>query len=602
MRPAEHSLASHTQRHSQVIAAGAAPAGEPLAGDALVMLDPAVELAEAEVHEFRFLCHNQLEAGLAVPPGDGLLAFVRGLMAEPVRVEALREEFDDAQLVDEILASLHRSGFLLVTGAERPSPGALEALREAALATRNRDLRRSIHVDLDAAGAAQRLPALLAAEARPPDLILHCRRLADHGEALAGLAELRQQGRLRLYRTVVRTGDAACDDATCRALLRLAALVHIEGVSWPAPAGALGGVAELTRHRVAVHALMAPDLSILDAEARGRAAAWARANFVSGLGLDVDPDRLWPDGAASDDDFLAVFRALRALEQHLGDVVPTNLPDDEALLGTAGSAPPAAPSSELARRFRRAYLHFRIPFLKSCEAQNTWSQTPEAEEKLVRAADDLLPNHPELLGLRPGSILVDVCGGLGRVARRLSPAVGADGAIVSIEMLRCVSDRARNFACEKNLTNLHFRPGFAQRIPLPDGAADAAVNEWTGAIWELGIGPAMIAEMARVVRPGGRIAVTHRLVRVPLRKLGEPWVQYDEIYGWISEAFAHPALTILKEHIWGQMAPSLVGEKANMWRRQYVQSIVDPFDFMYEYEESPGIHADMFLTIIAERQ
>jgi len=188
------------------------------------------------------------------------------------------------------------------------------------------------------------------------------------------------------------------------------------------------------------------------------------------------------------------------------------------------------------------------------------------------------------------------------VARRLSPAVGAEGRIISIEMLRCLSDRARHYACERGFANLEFRPGLAQRLPLPNGIADAAVNEWTGGIWELGLGPAMVREMARVVRPGGRIAVTHRLVRIPLDRLAEPWVQYDAIYDWVRSAFACPELTILSERIWGQIAPSLIGERANLWRKQYLPCAIDPHDFIYEHETDAGAHADVYLTILAERQ
>ncbi|MGC2777506.1 MAG: methyltransferase domain-containing protein, partial [Bradyrhizobium sp.] len=228
-------------------------------------------------------------------------------------------------------------------------------------------------------------------------------------------------------------------------------------------------------------------------------------------------------------------------------------------------------------------------------------QTPEVEDKLVRASEDLLPNQPELLKLRPGSIVVDVCGGLGRVARRLSPAVGKDGLVISIEMFRCLSDRARRFACERDITNLQFRPGLAQRIPLPDASVDAAVNEWTGGIWELGMGPAMVQEMARVVRPGGRIAATHRLVQLQLSALGQPWVQYGRIYEWMREAFAQPELTIVTERIWGQIVPSLVGENATLWRKQYMPRLINPFDVTYRFDENPDTRADVYLTIIAQR-
>jgi lysyl-tRNA synthetase class 2 len=97
--------------------------------------------------------------------------------------------------------------------------------------------------------------------------------------------------------------------------------------------------------------------------------------------------------------------------------------------------------------------------------------------------------------------------------------------------------------------NLQFRPGLAQRLPLPDGSVDAAVSEWTGEIWRLGIGPAMVSEMARVVRPGGRIAVTHRLVQLRLGALDQPWVQYPDIYRWVRDAFLLPELTIVAENV-----------------------------------------------------
>jgi ubiquinone/menaquinone biosynthesis C-methylase UbiE len=195
-----------------------------------------------------------------------------------------------------------------------------------------------------------------------------------------------------------------------------------------------------------------------------------------------------------------------------------------------------------------------------------------------------------------------VCGGLGRVARRLSPAVGEDGAVISIEMFRCISDRARRFACERGFTNLHFRPGLAQRIPLPDATADAAVNEWTGAIWELGMGPALIGEMARVVRPGGRIAATHRLVQLRLSSLDQPWVQYEKIYSWMREAFGHPELDIVSERVWGQIVPSMVGENATLWRKQYMPRLINPFDLTYAYDDNPDTCADVYLTIIAQRR
>lgn len=575
---------------------------QPLPDDAYIILDPAVEILRDEIAGYRLLCHSQLGVGMAVPPGEGLLAFVTSLMGQPVRVGACRAQHDDQRLVDQMLASLRLQGFVHVTTSAAPTAAQLSHARSEVERMRMRQLRRVVAIDLDAASAIDQAVSGIGAGSTAPELQLRCARLAGHGATLAELASLRQSGKLRMHHTVLQTADLECDSHTRKALIRLGATVILEGVSWRAPAHHLPGLEEMTRECLPVHALVAPDISILDEGVRDRLLAWAETKFISGLCLELDPDRLWPGADVADDEFQRVFLALRAVEHAFGDVQVPNLPSDEVLLGNAVASATSAHLSDVAKRFRMAYLRWRIPFLKSCEGSNAWSQTPEMEEKLVRSEDDLLPNHPELLGLRPGSYVVDVCGGLGRVARRLAKSVGPDGLVISIEMLRFLSERARRFAAERNLINLQFRPGLAQRIPLQDQSVDAAVNEWTGAIWELGMGPAMVKEMIRVVRRGGRIAATHRLIQVPMAALDQPWIQYEHIYQWMREAFAHPELTIVAERVWGQMVPSLVGENATLWHKQYMPRLVDPYDQIYEYESRPGARADVYLTMIAQRR
>lgn len=573
-----------------------------LPDDAFVMLDPAVKVLDTEIAEHRLLSHGYFEVGMVVPPGEGLLTFVTALVQRPVNLGVLRAKFDDQEIIDKMLASLRQHGFLHVTAQAEPSAEALADLREMAERARSQTLRRSLVFDLDVPRSIEQLRACLDAEGPAPELLLLCARLADHGQDFAELARLRQAGTVRMHHTVVRTCELSGDRELCRSLIRLGASVVLEGLPWPAPDHPVAGLAEMTGECVAVHASMTPDLSILDGAVRGRALAWAGSVFLSGFCLRLEAEALWPAGEAGEGDFIGVFNAVQAIEDEFGDASIENLPSDEVLLGNTVSSSRPDQLSPLADRFHTSYLRWRIPLLKSCENDNSWSQVPEVEDKVVRSEEDLLPNHPDLLLLRPGSVVVDVCGGLGRVARRLSPAVGDEGHVISLEMFRCLSDRARRFAWERGYTNLHFRPGLAQRIPLPDASADAAVNEWTGAIWELGIGPTMIAEMARVVRPGGRIAVTHRLVQLRLASLDRPWVQYEKIYAWIREAFVRPELTIVSERVWGQVLPSLVGENATLWRKQYMPRLINPFDLTYKHDETPDTCADVYLTVIAQRQ
>jgi SAM-dependent methyltransferase len=549
------------------------------------------------------LCQTDLEVGMVVPPGEGMLDFVRSLMGTPVGVGALRDEYDDRGLIDGMLASLLSRGVAHLTAGEPPSDDQLAQLRSTAYRTAARTRRRAVVIDLDVAASLEDRCAAWSAGGTAPEVALRCTRLSDHEAVLGELAHHRQAGALRAHHVIVRAADVGCDDGTRTALLRLGAAVEIEGVQWPAPDRPISGLAELARRLIASHVSMTPDASILDDRARDRCVDWIRSEFVSGLCLWLDPGAIWGGASATDEDIARLLDAVRALELALGDVVVTNMPSDEVLLGNSERTAPPEHPSDTAGRLRRAYLRWRIPLLKSFEEIHTWAQVPEAEEKWIRSSDDLLPNHPELLLLKPGSAIADLCGGVGRVARRLGPAIGSDGIIVSIELRRHLTEVARQFACERNLMNLQFRPGLAERLPLPDDSVDAAVNEWTGAIWMLGIGPAMVNEMARVVRPGGRIAVTHRLVQLRLGSLDQPWVQYKDIYRWVRDAFQHPKLTIVAERVWGQTVPSVAGENASHWIEQSMPRLVNSYDrtFPQEDPDPASTIADVYLTLIAER-
>ena len=69
------------------------------------------------------LCQGDLGAGMVVPPGEGLLDFVRSLMGRPIAVGALRADYDDRALIDEMLSSLLGRGFAHLTAREAPYQG-----------------------------------------------------------------------------------------------------------------------------------------------------------------------------------------------------------------------------------------------------------------------------------------------------------------------------------------------------------------------------------------------------------------------------------------------------------------------------------------------
>ncbi len=109
------------------------------------------------------------------------------------------------------------------------------------------------------------------------------------------------------------------------------------------------------------------------------------------------------------------------------------------------------------------------------------------------------------LDLRPGQRLVDVGCGTGRHARRLA---AAGLVVVGVDISHGLLEAARASAAELGCAPAFVRAD-GRALPLADGSADAAMSLCQGGF---GITPGgdslVLAEMARVVRPGGRVALT----------------------------------------------------------------------------------------------
>ena len=107
--------------------------------------------------------------------------------------------------------------------------------------------------------------------------------------------------------------------------------------------------------------------------------------------------------------------------------------------------------------------------------------------------------------LREGETVLDLGSGGGidviLSARRVGPAGKAYGVDMTDEML----DLARRNAEEAGVTNVDFLKGDIEAIPLPDGSIDVVISN---CVVNLATDkPAVFAEIARVLRPGGRIGV-----------------------------------------------------------------------------------------------
>ena len=110
------------------------------------------------------------------------------------------------------------------------------------------------------------------------------------------------------------------------------------------------------------------------------------------------------------------------------------------------------------------------------------------------------------LALAAGDSVLDLCCGAGASAVPAARVVGPAGRVVGVDVAGPLLELARARAAGEGLDNTEFRCGDAACTGLPDGSFDAVVCVF-GVFFAADM-PAFAAEMWRLVRPGGVLAIT----------------------------------------------------------------------------------------------
>lgn len=108
--------------------------------------------------------------------------------------------------------------------------------------------------------------------------------------------------------------------------------------------------------------------------------------------------------------------------------------------------------------------------------------------------------------LQPGERVLDIGSGGGIDSILAARRVGSEGNVIGLDILEPMCERARLHAAEAGVQGwTEFRRGEMEAIPLPDASVDVAISN--GVLNLSARKSRALAEIFRVLRPGGRISI-----------------------------------------------------------------------------------------------
>jgi arsenite methyltransferase len=115
-------------------------------------------------------------------------------------------------------------------------------------------------------------------------------------------------------------------------------------------------------------------------------------------------------------------------------------------------------------------------------------------------------NPTAVADLREGEVVLDLGSGGGIDVILSAKRVGPTGRAYGLDMTEEMLALARRTAAEAGISNAIFLKGEIERVPLPAASVDVVISN---CVINLSVDkPAVLAEMGRVVKPGGRIGIS----------------------------------------------------------------------------------------------
>lgn len=139
-------------------------------------------------------------------------------------------------------------------------------------------------------------------------------------------------------------------------------------------------------------------------------------------------------------------------------------------------------------------------------------------------------NPTAIAGLKPGEVVLDLGSGGGIDVFLAAERVGPGGFVYGVDMTDEMLDLARRNAQRQGRTNVEFRKGYLEALPLPDVTVDVIISN---CVVNLSPDkPQALREAFRVLRPGGRLAISDIVVDGSLDDLPVSEAQVRAALSW----------------------------------------------------------------------
>ena len=155
-----------------------------------------------------------------------------------------------------------------------------------------------------------------------------------------------------------------------------------------------------------------------------------------------------------------------------------------------------------------------------------YSEAEKAEIPVEAAEISLGCGNPiAMAGLQPGEVVLDIGSGGGIDVFLAAKRVGPSGFVYGIDMTPAMLQRARKAARAGGYTNVKFRHGYAEKLPVKDGEIDVIISNCVINLTE--DKGRVFREAWRALKPGGRLEVNDTVFGGPI-----PLALRDSIAGW----------------------------------------------------------------------